>query len=100
MTTRATYLTETEGMIFITSDRTVGIPLNNVIPTSMKSAECYTFTAFTAKDLLSCKHTCKCGGEGDEAFVCIHLLLLIFLLLLFLTEGLAQNILLEICARF
>ena len=100
MDSRIRCLTETEGKLFLTQDGSIGLLLKNLIPASMKKVEYHAFAAFTSKDLLACKCSCKCGGEGDEAIVCVHILPLIFLLSLLLTEGLAENILLELCARF
>ena len=100
MDPRTKCLTGTEGKIFSTEDGSIGMLLSSVIPASMKKDEYNTSVAFTAKDLLSCQCSCKCGGEGSESIVCVHVLPLIFLLSLLLTEGLAENILLELCARY
>ena len=100
MDSKATPLIDTDAKLFLTSEGSVGIILSNVIPASMKANEYDTSVAFTGKDLISCKCTCMCGGQGEEAIVCVHVLPLIFLFSLLLTEGLAENILLELCARF
>ena len=98
MDSNARDLINTDGKLFKTSDGLVGIAIKNVVPASMKNTEYDTYAAFTARDLLACKCSCPCGGEGTEKIVCVHVLPLIFQLSLLLIEGLAENILLEFCA--
>ena len=66
MDSKATPLIDTDAKLFLTSEGSVGIILSNVIPASMKANEYDTSVAFTGKDLISCKCTCMCGGQGEE----------------------------------
>ena len=66
----------------------------------MKKAQYKTSAALTAKELLGCQCDCQCSGKDKEKIVCVHILPLIFQLSLLLMEGLAENILLELSARF
>ena len=100
MDCNARSLINTDAKIFQRKDGSVGILLQNKVPASMKDKTYNTYAAFTAKDLVSCKCSCHCGASGDEAVVCVHILPLIFQLTLLLMEGLSENILLELCARF
>jgi len=65
----------------------------------MKAAKYNTYAVFSSQGLIACKCNCQCGAAGGEAIVCVHILPLIFQLTLLLVEGLAENILLELCAR-
>ena len=62
----------------MTQDGSVGIILQNIIPASMKAKEYDTTFAFTTKKLISCKCSCMCRGEANQAIVCVHILPLIF----------------------
>ena len=66
----------------------------------MKSTEYNTFATSNKDALLACKCDCQCGASGVEAVVCVHILPLIFQLALLLVQGIAENILLELHARF
>ena len=99
MDSKAHPLTEKDAILFKSND-TIGISLSNLIPASMKDVEYDTSAVITANDLLACKCNCMCGAVGTERIVCIHVLPVIFGLSLLLVDGLAENILLEVCARF
>jgi hypothetical protein len=68
------------------------------IPASMKNDVYKTGIVATAKDILCCKCSCKCGSDGKERIVCVHNLPLLFLLTLLLFEDLAEHMLLEFAA--
>lgn len=95
MDTKAKNLIDTDAKLFKTKEGKAGILLQNKVQASMKSTAYNTYAAFTATELIACKCSCPCGGEGNERIVCVHILPLIFQLSLLLVEGLAENILLE-----
>ena len=58
-------------------------------------------TIVTEKNLFMSKCTCKAGGEGKERIICVHTLVLPYLLTLLLTSGhLVQHILTELSNRW
>ena len=71
------------------------------VPASMKK-NIYTVECIvTANNLYMSKCTCKAGGHDHERIVCVHTLVLPYLLTLLLTSGyLAEHILIELSNRW
>ena len=101
MDTQVHNIQETRGTLFQNESGTIGMSMNNLVPDSMKQNKYYDVSvAFSSDELMTCQCDCKRGGEGDQKIVCVHILPIIFQLSLLLVEGLAENILLELSARF
>jgi hypothetical protein len=65
---------------------------------SMKQ-ELYDVTVcFTKQTVFACSCTCKCGGQGTEKILCIHVLPVMYQMSLLVFEGLAEHILVELAA--
>ena len=77
----------------------VSLLLKNLIPVSMKNNIYNIFVLFTAMDLISYECDCQYGEIRSEAVICVHILPLLFQLTILLVEGMAQNMMLELCAR-
>ena len=99
MDSNTRYLIETSAQLLLIKSREVAILINNDIPVSMKSKVYKYFALLSASDLIACKYDYQYRSFGPEAVTCIHILPLIFKLTLLLVEGLAQNLLLKLCAR-
>jgi len=69
------------------------------VKASMRKSVYNTEVAFTKSDLLACGCSCRCGSEKEECVLDVHPLALVYELVLLLFEGLAQNILVELCSR-
>ena len=66
----------------------------------MRNAIYSTKTAVLDDALLASSCTCQAGSQGNNRGVCVHNLPLILLFVILLTNGLAQNILIELCNRW
>ena len=78
----------------------IGIILKHTIAASMKDALYEVNVAFTDDELLSCECDCQAGSKGLDRGVCVHILPNILMLVLLLIDGLAENILIELCHRW
>ena len=74
--------------------------MNNLVPASMNQNKSDVLLAFSSDELMACKCDYKYRGEGGQKIICVHILPIIFQLSLLVVEGLAENILLELRARF
>jgi hypothetical protein len=79
----------------------IGIILKNSIRASMRGTMYETRTALINDALVSCSCNCQAGSIGNDGqSVCVHNLPLVFLYVILLTNGLAQNILIEFANRW
>lgn len=93
-------LMETTATTFIRNkEDNVGLVLNNKITASMKDVEYEVSTTFTKNDLLATKYGCHADSHDKERVLCVHTLPLIYQLIMFLDDGLAEHILVELCSR-
>lgn len=88
-----------QGSLIIDEDGDIGIRLGHKVPASMRKNIYDTELVLTAKKLLCCKCTCQCGSQGLERIVCVHTLVLAYLLSMLLIEDLAEHILIALAAR-
>jgi hypothetical protein len=68
------------------------------VKASMKQDIYDVKVCFTKSTVISCCCTCKCGGEGQQKILCIHILPILYQISLLVFEGLAKNILVELAA--
>ena len=82
----------------------LGILLRNAVPASMRGIHYPAEVAITKDKIIYCSCSCACGIESkskcDGRIVCVHVLPVVYQLSLLLMDGLGENMLLEICARF
>ena len=71
------------------------------VPASMKKNVYTVEIIVTTNNLWMSKCTCKVGGHDHERIVCVHTLVLPYLLTLLLTSGyLAEHVLIELSNRW
>jgi hypothetical protein len=66
----------------------------------MKDASYDVQVAFTNEELICCTCNCKAGCVGSDRSVCVHVLPLILLFLIFMLDGFAEHVLVELCHRW
>lgn len=76
----------------------IGICLNSPVPASMKQDIYNTEAVLTDSSLVCCSCDCKCGAKqtDDKRNLCVHVLVVPFLLTVLLVEDLAEHFLVEI----
>ena len=80
-------------------DDNIGIRLGTDVPALMRKDIYQTEIVATATDILCCMCSCKCGSQGLERIVCVHILVILLLLSILLIEDLAESILIALASR-
>ena len=84
-----------------TSCGDLGFLITYDVPASMKKNVYHVEVLVTGNNLCMSKCNCQAGGQGVERIVCVHTLVLPYLLTLMLTSGcLAEHILIELSNRW
>ena len=79
----------------------LGFLITYDVPASMKKNVYHVEVLVTGNDLCMSKCNCQAGGQGVERIICVHTLVLPYLLTLMLTSGcLAEHILIELSNRW
>jgi hypothetical protein len=78
----------------------VGLVIEHSMQPSYRNELYRVKVALTRESLLSCFCDCKAGAELDARHACVHMAPTIYLLNLFLFDGLADNLLYELSARW
>ncbi|KAL9186550.1 hypothetical protein ACHAXT_005788 [Thalassiosira profunda] len=87
------------GSLVLDEDGGVGIRLGFDVPASMRKNIYRTEVVATANKLLGCKCTCQCGSQDEERIVCVHTLVVLYLLSILLMEDLAESMLIALASR-
>lgn len=87
------------GSLVLHQDGDVGVWLGFNVPASMRKNIYSTEIVATANKLLGCKCTCQCGSQGEERIVCVHTLVVLYLLSMLIMEDLAESMLIALASR-
>jgi len=87
------------GSLVMDKDGNIGIRLGTDVPASMRKDIYQTEIVATAMDILGCKCSCKCGSQGNERIVCVHTIVVLYLLSVLLIEDLAESMLIALASR-
>ena len=87
------------GTLVLDKNGEVVIRLGSQVPASMRKDMYETEVVATSTKLLCCKCSCPCGSNDDERIVCIHILVVLYLLSMLLIEDLTEHMLISLASR-
>uniref|UniRef100_A0A7S4JKA3 SWIM-type domain-containing protein n=1 Tax=Odontella aurita TaxID=265563 RepID=A0A7S4JKA3_9STRA len=85
---------------FIEYDGAVGILIEGKIRASMKGKLYDGAVAFTADSLIACSCSCKAGSEGKERITCVHTIVKLYMLYMFLIDCFLDHMVHELSAEW
>ena len=88
-----------KGKLILDGNNDIGVWLCSNIPASMKKKVYETEIVATAKNLLCCKCACPCGSQEEQRIICVHTLVVLYLLTILMMEDLAEHLLIALAAR-
>ena len=99
MDSRTESLDNKEAVLVICNDK-IGIHLKSPVPASMKQNIYNTEIVMTDEDLLCCQCDCQCGSKKEDSRknLCVHALVVPYLLSILMAEDLPEHMRLELAS--